>query len=197
MTIRIPIRSALLLACGILLGIAMDRVGHVDALFPAVAAQQARGPQPAPTLESLAADVAQLKAIQPSNSHIMMDVQFHWTNLWFAAQRKDWAFAQYQFNEMRGHIQWLMRKSPIIRGQDGMDVDVKSIFDAIDTSSLADVKTAIEKKDSVKFAAAYKTMIESCYSCHKAVGRPYLRPMIPTAQAMTVINLDPNATWPQ
>jgi hypothetical protein len=37
---------------------------------------------------------------------------------------------------MRGHIQWLMRKSPIIRGQDGMDVDVKSIFDAIDTSSL-------------------------------------------------------------
>ena len=72
MTIRIPIRSALLLTCGILLGIAVDRVGHVDALFPAVAAQQARGPQPAPTLESLAADVAQLKAIQPSNSHIML-----------------------------------------------------------------------------------------------------------------------------
>jgi hypothetical protein len=98
---------------------------------------------------------------------------------------------------MRGHIQWLMRKSPVIRGQDGADVDVKSIFDAIDTSSLADVKTAIEKKDSVKFATTYKTMIESCYSCHKAVGRPYLRPMIPTAPAMTVINLDPNAAWPQ
>jgi hypothetical protein len=40
-------------------------------------------------------------------------------------------------------------------------------------------------------------MIESCYSCHKAVGRPYLRPMIPTAPAQTVINLDPNATWPE
>ena len=197
MTIQIPVRSLLLLACGILLGIAVDRVGHVDAIFPAVAAQQARGAAPPPTLESVAADVAQLKAIQPSNSHIMMDVQFHWTNLWFAAQKKDWPFAQYQFNEMRGHIQWLMRKSPIIRSQDGMDVDVKSIFDAIDTSSLADVKAAIEKKDSVRFAATYKTMIESCYSCHKAVGRPYLRPMIPTAQAMTVINLDPNATWPQ
>jgi hypothetical protein len=169
----------------------------VGAIAPTVAAQQARAAAPPPTLESVAADVAQLKAIQPSNSHIMMDVQFHWTNLWFAAQKKDWAFAQYQFNEMRGHIQWLMRKSPIIRGQDGMDVDVKSIFDAIDTSSLADVKTAIEKKDGVRFAATYKTMIESCYSCHKAVGRPYLRPMIPTAQAMTVINLDPNATWPQ
>jgi len=197
MTIHIPGRSLLLLACGILLGITVDRVGYVGAIAPTVAAQQGRAAAPPPTLESVAADVAQLKAIQPSNSHIMMDVQFHWTNLWFAAQKKDWAFAQYQFNEMRGHIQWLMRKSPIIRGQDGMDVDVKSIFDAIDTSSLADVKAAIEKKDSVRFAATYKTMIESCYSCHKAVGRPYLRPMIPTAQAMTAINLDPNATWPQ
>ena len=197
MTIQIPVRNLLLLACGILLGIAMDRIGYVGAIVPTVAAQQGRAAAPPPTLESVAADVAQLKAIQPSNSHIMMDVQFHWTNLWFAAQKKDWAFAQYQFNEMRGHIQWLMRKSPIIRGQDGMDVDVKSIFDAIDTSSLADVKTAIEKKDSVRFVATYKTMIESCYSCHKAVGRPYLRPMIPTAQAMTAINLDPNATWPQ
>lgn len=197
MTIHIPVRGLLLLACGTLLGIAVDRIGYVGAIAPTVAAQQARVAAPPPTLESVAADVAQLKAIQPSNSHIMMDVQFHWTNLWFAAQKKDWAFAQYQFNEMRGHIQWLMRKSPIIRGQDGMDVDVKSIFDAIDTSSLADVKAAIEKKDGVRFVATYKTMIESCYSCHKAVGRTYLRPMIPTAQAMTTINLDPNATWPQ
>jgi hypothetical protein len=197
MTITMRVRSVFLLTCGLVVGIAVDRIGSITTVFPTVAAQQARGAAPPPTLESVAADVAQLKAIQPSNSHIMMDVQFHWTNLWFAAQKKDWAFAQYQFNEMRGHIQWLMRKSPIIRGQDGMDVDVKSIFDAIDTSSLADVKGAIEKKDSARFVATYKTMTESCYSCHKAVGRPYLRPMIPTAPAMTVINLDPNATWPQ
>ena len=40
-------------------------------------------------------------------------------------------------------------------------------------------KAAIAAKDSVKFAATYKTMLESCYSCHKSVGRPYLKPMIP------------------
>ena len=197
MTIRIPVRSLFILACGVLLGVAADRVGSTGGIVPVVAAQQARGAAPPPTLESLAADVAQLKAITPSNSHIMMDVQFHWTNLWFAAQKKDWAFAQYQFNEMRGHIIWLTRKSPTIRAQDGTDVDIKSIFDAIDTSSLADVKAAIEKKDGVRFAATYKKMIESCYSCHKAVGRPYLRPMVPTAPVQTVINLDPNATWPE
>ena len=193
MTTRLSIRSVLLVTCGVLLGIAADRAGYPVAT---AAAQQGRNGPP-PTLESLAADVAQLKAIVPSNSHIMMDVQFHWTNLWFAAQKKNWAFAQYQFNETRGHIIWLTRKSPIIRAQDGSDVDIKGIFDGIDTSSLADVKAAIGKKDSVRFAATYKTMLESCYSCHKAVGRPYLRPMIPTAPALTAINLDPNATWPQ
>ena len=197
MTTRIPFRSVLLVTCGVLLGIAADRAGYVGAIVPTVAAQQGRAAAPPPTLESLAADVAQLKAIVPSNSHIMMDVQFHWTNLWFAAQKKNWPFAQYQFNEMRGHIIWLTRKSPTIRAQDGTDVDIKSIFDGVDTSSLADLKAAIEKKDSVRFVATYKTKIESCYSCHKAVGRPYLRPMIPTAPAMTVINLDPKATWPE
>ena len=193
MTTRISIRSVLLVTCGVLFGIAADRVGYPVAT---VAAQQGRNPQPA-TLESLAADVAQLKAIVPSNSHIMMDVQFHWTNLWFAAQKKNWPLALYQFNETRGHIIWLTRKSPIIRAQDGSDVDIKGIFDGVDTSSLADVKAAIEKKDSARFAATYRTMLESCYSCHKAVGRPYLRPMIPTAPVQTVINLDQNATWPQ
>jgi hypothetical protein len=40
-------------------------------------------------------------------------------------------------------------------------------------------------------------MLESCYACHKSVGRPYLRPMIPQMSVQSVINLDPNAVWPQ
>jgi hypothetical protein len=40
-------------------------------------------------------------------------------------------------------------------------------------------------------------MLESCYSCHKSVGRPYLKPMIPKASMQAILNMDPNATWPQ
>jgi hypothetical protein len=188
------IRSTLLVLCGVLLGVAIDR-GWERAVVPAVSAQQGRNPLP--TTESLPMEVAQLKALVPSNSHIMMDVQFHWTNLWFAGQKRNWPLAQYWFNEMRGHILWLTRKSPLVRGPDGKDVDIQGIFDGIDTSSLAAVKAAIEKKDRAQFAAAYKTMLESCYACHKSVGRPYLRPMIPETPVQSIINLDPNATWPQ
>ena len=75
--------------------------------------------------------------------------------------------------------------------------DLKSIYDAIDTSSLMMVREAIEKQNSTQFASAYKTMLESCYSCHKAAGKPMIRPQIPTAQVLTIVNLDPAATWPQ
>ena len=173
--------------------------GHDDVpAHPSVLLDSCRRAAPLPTMESLPAEVAQLKTLVPSNSHIMMDVQFHWTNLWWAGRHRNWPLAQYFFNETRGHIQWLIRKSPMIRNQaEGKDVDIAGIFDGIDTSSLADVKTAIEGKDRVRFTSAYRTMLESCYACHKAVGRPYLRPMIPLAQVMPILNFDPNATWPE
>jgi len=40
-------------------------------------------------------------------------------------------------------------------------------------------------------------MLESCYSCHKSAGKPMIRPQIPTGQVLTIVNLDPAATWPQ
>ena len=112
----------LLFVCGVVMGVGLDR-GWQGRLIPKVSAQQPpaaqaqgrRGPPPLPTLESLPAEVAQLKALVPSNSHIMMDVQFHWTNLWWAGRKKNWPLALYFFNESRGHIQWLIRKSPMIR----------------------------------------------------------------------------------
>jgi hypothetical protein len=193
------IRSLSLVICGTVIGVGIDR-GWQRVLSPAVSAQQQgrRGAPPLPTIESLPMEVAQLKALVPSNSHIMMDVQWHWTNLWWAGKRKNWPLAQYYFNETRGHIRWLITKSPVMKSQlDQKDVDISGIFDGIDTSSLAAVKTAIEGKDSVKFASAYKTMLESCYSCHKSVGRPYIRPMIPTTQVQSMVNMDPAATWPE
>jgi hypothetical protein len=59
------------------------------------------------------------------------------------------------------------------------------------------VKTSIEQKDSVAFEKNYKTMLESCYACHKSVGRPYLRPQIPTGQVQAIVNMETTATWPQ
>jgi len=76
--------------------------------------------------------------------------------LWFAGKKRNWPLAQYYFNESRGHIQWLVRKNPMIRNNvEQKDVDLQGIFDGIDTSSLAMVKDAIEKKDGPTFDKNY------------------------------------------
>src|SRR3954447_13531830 len=92
---------SVLFLIGLAVGVGLDR-GWRHEWVPALSAQQApaaaqgrRGPPPLPTMESLPAEVAQLKALVPSNSHIMMDVQFHWTNLWFAGRRRNWPLALY------------------------------------------------------------------------------------------------------
>lgn len=187
---RTLLQSVVLLACGAAIGALLMKSSY------SLSAQPAAPASPPADIKAMQDDLTRLKALVPSNSHIMMDVQFHWTNLWFAGQAKNWPLAQYYFNESRGHIQWLIKKSPKMKsaGPEKEEVDIEGIFGGIDTSSLADVKAAIVAKDSAKFAATYKTMLDSCYSCHKSVGRPYLRPMIPRTPVQSVLTFDPNAT---
>lgn len=176
------------------------------ALGGALACQQ---PQPAPAaatpapdaaakeLAAIKADIQTLKDKAPSASVAMADVGFHWSNLWFAAQNGNWPLANYYYSEARNHILWLIRINPMPKGPDGIPVDLKGIFDAIDSSTMAAVKAAIDKKDSARFPVVYKAALESCYSCHKSVGRPYLRPQVPKTVPQTIVNMDAAATWPQ
>jgi hypothetical protein len=183
--------GVLLVIIGILIGMKL----------PGMSAQSREGragAPPLPAMDTLPQEVATLKQLVPTNSTIMMDVQWHWTNLWWAGRRRNWPLAQYYFNEARGHIQQLVRKNPTIKNQiDGTTVELQGIFDGIDTSSLAMVKDAIEKKNALAFEKNYRVMLESCYACHKSIGRPYIRPQMPTAQVQAMINMDPNATWPE
>jgi len=148
-------------------------------------------------IAALKADVLVLKDKAPSASVAMADVSFHWANLWFAGEAGNWPLANYYFSEARNHVRWLIRINPTPKGPDGAPVDLKGIFDAVDTSTFANVKSAIDQKNSAQFSAAYKAALESCYSCHKSVGRPYIRPQIPTVPPQTIANMDPHASWPQ
>lgn len=148
-------------------------------------------------LAALQADVQGLKDRAVSASVAMADVGFHWSNLWFAGKSQNWPLANYYYSEARNHVAWLTRITPSPKGPDGRPVELKPIFEAIDTTAFAAVKTAIANQDRAAFAAAYEGALEACYSCHKAVGRPYLRLQIPTTVPQPIINLDPRATWPQ
>jgi hypothetical protein len=144
----------------------------------------------------IAAELTRLKAVVPSQSHTMADVGFHWAGLWFAGQKGNWRLAQFFFDETHQHIKWTIAIRPVRKDPDGNDVNLQGIFDAVDAGAFAEVKRTIEAKDRGAFVTAYKASLEACYSCHKSSGKPYLRPMIPTAPPQTIINYDPQATWP-
>jgi len=167
----------------------------------AVTGSRAASPAPAGTarddLDALRADVARLKTNAPSQSHTMSDVGSHWANLWFAAEKKNWPLAMFYFEETRQHILWTIRLRPVRQGPDGNDVNLVPIFESIDTSAFKAVADAIQTQNSAAFSAAYRVTLESCYACHKASGKPYLRPMVPTAPPQSIINFDGAATWPQ
>lgn len=192
-------RSAAVIVAAMLVGAAVDRL-WLHGIVPTASAQEGRAGAPAAppkqmTPAEMQAEIERLKTLVPSYSHPMQDAAINWASLWFAAQKKNWPLARYFYNEARSHIAWTVRINPNDK-VNGEIVDLKSIYDAIDTSSLMMVRDAIEKQNSTQFVAAYKTMLESCYSCHKAAGKPMIRPQIPTAPVLTIVNTDPAATWP-
>src|SRR5476651_2407312 len=127
-------RTAVLILCGILVGGVVDRVWQ-NGIIPTVAAQEGRaaGPAPQMTPAQMQAEIERLKTLVPSYSHPMQDVAINWASLWFAAQKKNWPLARYFYNEARSHIAWAVRINPMDK-VNGEMVDLKSIYDAIDTS---------------------------------------------------------------
>jgi hypothetical protein len=141
-------------------------------------------------------EVERMKNALPSQSHLMTSVGYHWSELWFAAQNKEWELAQSHFDEARQDINWMITIHPTRADAQGNPVNLKTAFDPVDSGAFAAVKQAIARKDGTRFGAAYRRSLEGCYSCHKISGRPYLRPMVPTTPAPTSMN-DSNPDGPQ
>jgi len=157
--------------------------------LPLVAAEN----QPQSAVEK---DVARLKSVATDQSHVMADVGYHFANLWFAGDKKNWPLAKFYLDETRSHLKWAVRVIPVRKTKAG-DLELQGILDAVDNSMLSEVGKSIENKDVDGFRASYRKSLEGCYSCHKAAEKPYLRPQIPSAPPQPIINFDPDARWPE
>jgi hypothetical protein len=172
-------------------------VGWLAALFlPHYAAPAQAQPAPAAPgagaeIAALRADVETLKAKATDQSHVMADVAHHFSCLWFAGRAKNWPLADFFFSETQSHLRWAVRVIPVRKDAAGRDVDLRGILQGIETSSLKDLHDSIAAKDEPKFEKAYRTMIESCASCHTASAKPYLRPKVPERPDTDVLSFEP------
>lgn len=148
------------------------------------------------TIRNLKADIRDLRGRTPSQSHTMADVDYQFSNLWFAGKNANWPLATFYLNETRSHLEWAVRVVPVRRLSNGQMLELAPLLKSVEEMGIAGLRTAIGHEDAAEFESAYRTMTEQCYSCHEAAEKPYLHPHIPDAPSSQMINMDPNANWP-
>jgi hypothetical protein len=182
-----------LLLLGTLLGAVLAMLA-TDWRMPNAQAQDARK---TPDLAALAAEIETIKGKLPDQAHAMQDVGYHYSNLWFAGQKEHWELANFYWLETRSHLRWAVRIIPIRKDNAGREIDLPAILQAFENTPLKQLEDSIKAKDKKKFDEAYRFTMETCYACHKASDKPFIRLQIPTQPETPIINFDPQADWPR
>jgi hypothetical protein len=157
---------------------------------PAQGASETKAGTTADEIAALKAENERLKGLVPSQSHAMMDVAYHFTNLWFAAEHENWPLAQFYFNEARNHILWGIRLVPV-RKTSGGELHLQEVFDGFDSTLLADLKKQIADKNRVQFNTAYRAALGGCNACHIAAEKPYLHIVVPDKPEVHIVDFTP------
>ena len=175
-------RHRLFRACGV-----FAAVGIVGAAL----AHAAETAKPASSSDPVQQELKEIRDQLPSQSHTMMDVAYHFSNLWFAGQAGNWPLAEFLLNETKSHLRWAVRVRPLRPLSNGGKLDVGAMLAAVEQSTLKELTESIQAKDRPRFVTAYKQQLGSCYACHVAAEKPYLRLRIPDHPAETMIEFDP------
>src|SRR5438128_1751708 len=133
------------------IGVAIVAVGFFFAhpVWLAREVPAARAADDGAEIAKLKAELEQLKGRLPSQSHAMMDVDYHFANLWFAGQSKNWPLAQFYLDETRSHLRWSVRIIPVRRIPGG-EVDLRGLLEAVDRTNLTEIGKAIDDRNVAK-----------------------------------------------
>ncbi len=166
---------------------------------PAGRAQPAAPPPPgaagdqAAEVARLKDEIERLKSLVPDQSHVMKDIAYHFSNLWFAGRARNWPLAGFYLNETRSHLRWAVRVRPVRRTSTG-ELDLRPILDGFERSLLTSVQKTIESRDPAAFAKAYREALSGCLACHQASEKPFLRPRVPDAPEGRMIEFSPSGS---
>jgi hypothetical protein len=173
---------AAFLAGAVTTALVSDRVGPVDARARAAGAEDAGS--------NAEADVAALRA-----EIAMKVVDYHTTCLWFAGKAENWPLADFYWEQILLHMRRSAQSDPG-RKSTPQQAKLAEALKTIEGSPSMKVDEAIRKKDLRSFNLTYRNLLQGCYDCHKAAGKPFLRPRMPLPPFQSIITVDPKAAWP-
>jgi hypothetical protein len=120
-------------------------------------------------------------------SDIMIATQLRHFKLWYAGLVKNWELANYELAQIGASFEDAARLSPNIPAA------------PITTMTLPadEVRSAIEAKDSAKFAKAFEKLTSACNSCHQAAGVGFIAIREPRTSPMLTSPLSDQAFRPR
>jgi hypothetical protein len=151
----------------------------------------------APVAPDWKGEIEAIKGKLPDQSHAMQDVSYHFSNLWFAGKHSNWDLANFYWSETRSHLHWAVRIIPVRKDNAGVEIKLVEILEGMENGPLKQLGEAIAAHDGAAFEKSYRFTMETCYGCHKAADKPFLRPQIPTQPESPIINFDVKADWPR
>jgi hypothetical protein len=114
----------------------------------------------------------------PGLGELMSLQQMRHVKLWLAAQAGNWELADYEIDELGEGFDDIVKFHPTHKDS---PVAPKDAIPRMVTQPLADVRTAIGRKDGAAFTQAYDALTAACNNCHQATNFGFNRVQRPDA----------------
>jgi len=120
--------------------------------------------------------------MKPGFGEIMSVVQQHHAKLYFAGAAQNWELAEYQLDEIKEGLEDIEKYYPTFKE---VKLPIRELMPKMINPSLAEVTTAIHKKDKAAFTRAYSAMTNSCNACHQAAEHGFIVVQTPSGKEFT------------
>jgi hypothetical protein len=119
-----------------------------------------------------------LKAALPKFAIPMREVGDRFQNMYFAANKGNWALAAYMSKYMNG----AMNPAALTKAAE------YKVWKGFYENNFANVNKAIQAKDLREFNAAYSAVTDDCNNCHKAMDYGFIQVVKQTAPSDQGVN---------
>jgi hypothetical protein len=107
------------------------------------------------------------EAYAPGLGEIMSLQQMRHVKLWLAGAAGNWDLAAYEVDELGEGFDDIVKFHPTHKDS---PVAPKDAIPRMIPQPIADLRSAVDKKDSQAFAAAYDALTAACNNCHQATN---------------------------
>src|SRR5437762_2181024 len=119
------------------------------------------------TLGSACRGTPRAEPYTPGLGEIMTLQQMRHTKLWLAGQAGNWDLAAYEIKEIGEGFDDILLYHPT---HEESPVAPKDAIPRMVTAPVADLRSAIEHKDTQAFEAAFDAFTKACNNCHQATN---------------------------